>query len=216
MRGGEGSSMTGGPIMQLRSSDNQQIKPFVPGSGSSQRLVGRKSSHNITMSMGGLGSGPVGRNNKSGNADFNAKAAPLAGGSASAGVGGPRLGKGNQAQRMLNNERLVGWSSLAFQRLRRRRGPLLAMAADGAAVETAPEVSSEKSQQEILAQEAAEEDDPFIKELKEECVQEEQAAQKEKENYWEEQLNNVEQGIAEEPAAEQATHEVPAATEMAA
>ena len=38
----------------------------------------------------------------------------------------------------------------------------------------------------------AEEDDPFIQELKQECAQEEQAAKKEKENYWEEQLSKVE------------------------
>jgi hypothetical protein len=41
-------------------------------------------------------------------------------------------------------------------------------------------------------------DDPFIQELKKECELEQAAAKKEKENYWEEQLNKVEKG--EEPA----------------
>lgn len=38
----------------------------------------------------------------------------------------------------------------------------------------------------------ADEEDPFIQELKQECAQEEQAAKEEKENYWEEQLSKVE------------------------
>ena len=54
-------------------------------------------------------------------------------------------------------------------------------------------------------------DDPFVKELKEECEQEVLAAKKEKEDYWEEQLNKVEKGIAELPeeAAKESTEAEP-------
>lgn len=58
------------------------------------------------------------------------------------------------------------------------------------------------------------EDDPFVQELKEECEQEVRAAKKEKEDYWEEQLNKVEKGLATPPA--EATEESTAAESMAA
>lgn len=73
--------------------------------------------------------------------------------------------------------------------LRGRRGVALKMSLSEA------EAGSKESSTATAAKEP-EEDDPFIQELKEECVQEQQAAQKEKENYWEEQLNKVEQGEA--------------------
>lgn len=58
---GEGSPIASGPTMSLKNNGSQQIKSLGTGVGTGQRLVGRKSSNNIIMRMGGIGSGSTGR-----------------------------------------------------------------------------------------------------------------------------------------------------------
>ena len=106
--------------------------------------------------------------------------------------------KGNEAGMMQTpvgprQDTFSRWSFLG--RLTNRNKHRLVMQADSGKGDVKPvEALDEDENRKVDPNEESVEEDEFVQELKEECRQEIEAEKKQKENYWEEQLNQVEKG----------------------